>query len=130
MFSGIEALSYNINRKQTNLKMFEFGKDYIKQDDKYVEEEKLCLFITGDKTSKNWNSNLEKSDFYFIKGIVFSIIDGLNIKNITSRPTTDKNLKEGEELTLNETPLVNYGILSNSSLTLFDIEQEVYYAVR
>ena len=128
MFSGIEALSYNINRKQTNLKMFEFGKDYIKQDDKYVEEEKLCLFITGNKTSKNWNSNLEKSDFYFIKGIVFSIIDGLNIKNITSRPTTDKNLKEGEELTLNEIPLVNYGILSNSSLTLFDIEQEIYYA--
>jgi len=128
MFTGIEALSYNINRKQTNLKMFEFGKDYIKQEDKYIEEEKLCLFITGYKTSKNWNSNLEKSDFYFIKGIVFSIIDGLNIKDVTSRPTTDKNLKEGEALTLDEIPLVNYGILSNSSLSLFDIEQEVYYA--
>jgi len=128
MFTGIEALSYNINRKQTNLKMFEFGKDYIKQEDKYIEEEKLCLFITGYKTSKNWNSTLEKSDFYFIKGIVFSIIDGLNIKDVTSRPTTDKNLKEGEALTLDEIPLVNYGILSNSSLSLFDIEQEVYYA--
>ena len=128
MFSGIEALSYNINRKQTNLKMFEFGKDYIKKKDKYIEEEKLCVFITGDKISKNWNSNIEKSDFYFIKGIVFSIIDSLNLKNVSSRPTTDKNLKEGELLTLNKLPLVNYGILTNNSLALFDIEQEVYYA--
>ena len=128
MFSGIEALSYNINRKQTNLKMFEFGKDYIKKKNKYIEEEKLCVFITGDKISKNWNSNIEKSDFYFIKGIVFSIIDSLNLKNVSSRPTTDKNLKEGELLTLNKLPLVNYGILTNNSLALFDIEQEVYYA--
>jgi len=128
MFSGIEALSYNINRKQTNLKMFEFGKDYIKKKDKYIEEEKLCVFITGDKISKNWNSNIEKSDFYFIKGIVSSIIDSLNLKNVSSRPTTDKNLKEGELLTLNKLPLVNYGILTNNSLALFDIEQEVYFA--
>ena len=128
MFSGIEALSYNINRRQTNLKMFEFGKDYIKKENKYIEEERLCLFITGNKVSKNWNNNLDKSDFYFIKGIVFSIIDRLNLKNVNSRPTTDKNLKEGEALSLNNITLVNYGIVKNNSLAIFDIEQEVCYA--
>tara|TARA_B100000959_G_scaffold180082_1_gene188349 strand:- start:281 stop:2707 length:2427 start_codon:yes stop_codon:yes gene_type:complete len=128
MFSGIETLSYNINRKQTNLKMFEFGKDYIKTKGKYDENEKLCLFITGNKLSKNWNNTLQKSDFYFIKGLVNSIIDRLNLNKMTSKPTTDINLKEGEALSLNDLIIVNYGILSESSLDHYDIEQEVYFA--
>ena len=127
MFSGIEALSYNLNRKQMNLKMFEFGKDYIKNDNKYIEEEKLCLFITGNKSSKNWNKTLHKSDFYYVKGVVSSIIDRLNLSKANSKPTIDKNLKDGETLILNDKPLVSFGFISQNSLDVFDIEQEVYY---
>ena len=127
MFSGIEALSYNVNRKQSNLKMFEFGKDYIKNNNKYIEEEKLCLFITGNKSSKNWNKTLQKSDFYYVKGIVSSIIDRLNLSKANSKPTIDKNLKDGETLILNDKPLVSFGFISQNSLDVFDIEQEVYY---
>jgi phenylalanyl-tRNA synthetase beta chain len=127
MFSGIEALSYNINRKQSNLKMFEFGKDYIKNNNKYIEEEKLCLFITGNKSSKNWNKTLHKSDFYYAKGVVSSIIDRLNLSKANSKPTIDKNLKDGETLILNDKPLVSFGFISQNSLDVFDIEQEVYY---
>ena len=127
MFSGIEALSYNLNRKQMNLKMFEFGKDYIKNDNKYIEEEKLCLFITGNKSSKNWNKTLHKSDFYYVKGVVSSIIDRLNLSKANSKPTIDKNLKDGETLILNDKPLVSFGFISQKSLDVFDIEQEVYY---
>ena len=127
MFSGIEALSYNINRKQSNLKMFEFGKDYIKNNNKYIEEEKLCLFITGNKSSKNWNKTLHKSDFYYVKGVVSSIIDRLNLSKANSKPTIDKNLKDGETLILNDKPLVSFGFISQNSLDVFDIEQEVYY---
>ena len=127
MFSGIEALSYNVNRKQSNLKMFEFGKDYIKNNNKYIEEEKLCLFITGNKSSKNWNKTLHKSDFYYVKGVVSSIIDRLNLSKANSKPTIDKNLKDGETLILNDKPLVSFGFISQNSLDVFDIEQEVYY---
>jgi len=127
MFSGIEALSYNVNRKQSNLKMFEFGKDYIKNNNKYIEEEKLCLFITGNKSSKNWNKTLHKSDFYYVKGVVSSIIDRLNLSKANSKPTIDKNLKDGETLILNDKPLVSFGFISQKSLDVFDIEQEVYY---
>ena len=127
MFSGIEALSYNVNRKQSNLKMFEFGKDYIKNNNKYIEKEKLCLFITGNKSSKNWNKTLHKSDFYYVKGVVSSIIDRLNLSKANSKPTIDKNLKDGETLILNDKPLVSFGFISQKSLDVFDIEQEVYY---
>ena len=128
MFTGVEALSYNINRKQSNLKMFEFGKTYLKEKDKYIEDEKLCLFITGDKSSKNWNKKTEKCDFYYIKGVVNSIIEQLNINNLNSKPTKDKNLAEGETIIDNNLTIATYGIINSKSLIIFDVEQEVYYA--
>jgi len=128
MFTGVEALSYNINRKQSNLKMFEFGKTYLKEKDKYIEDEKLCLFITGDKSSKNWNKKAEKCDFYYIKGVVNSIIEQLNINNLNSKPTKDKNLAEGETIIHDNLTIATYGIIKSKSLIIFDVEQEVYYA--
>ena len=128
MFTGVEALSYNINRKQSNLKMFEFGKTYLKEKDKYIEDEKLCLFITGDKSSKNWNKKTEKCDFYYIKGVVNSIIEQLNINNLNSKPTKDKNLAEGETIIHDNLTIATYGIIKSKSLIIFDVEQEVYYA--
>ena len=127
MFTGIEALSYNINRKQSDLKMFEFGKTYLKEKNKYVEDEKLCLLITGDKSSKNWNKKTEKSDFYYIKGIVNSIIEQLNITNLNSLPVKDKNLTEGETIVHNNLTIANYGIVNKEALNIFDVDQEIYY---
>ena len=62
-----------------------------------------------------------------MKGVVSSIIDRLNLSKANSKPTIDKNLKDGETLILNDKPLVSFGFISQNSLDVFDIEQEVYY---
>jgi phenylalanyl-tRNA synthetase beta chain len=62
-----------------------------------------------------------------VKGVVSSVIDRLNLSKSNSKPTIDKNLKDGETLILNGKPLVSFGFISQSSLDVFDIEQEVYY---
>ena len=128
IFSGLESLSYNLNRKQTDLKIFEFGKNYIKKNNKFIEEEKLSIFITGNKSFKNWNNKLEKSDYYFIKGIVSSVIDSLNLPKLNSMPTKDENLNEGESLLINDLVLANYGIVKTNILKVVDIEESVFYA--
>jgi hypothetical protein len=49
-----KVCAYNINRKQKDLKLFEFGKIYFKAGEKYIEEERLALYITGNVETENW----------------------------------------------------------------------------
>src|SRR5690606_34539552 len=63
LFSGLEAVSYNINRKRSNIKLFEFGKSYHKYGNENVEKKHLTLLITGNRSIENWKIKEEKSDF-------------------------------------------------------------------
>ena len=67
LFSGLDNISYNINRKNKNLKFYEFGKTYHKLGQGYNEKECLMLLITGKIDSENWNQNDQKTDFFFLK---------------------------------------------------------------
>ena len=127
LFSGLEVTSHNINRKQSDLKLFEFGKTYKKIEENRVEAKKLSLYITGDLFKKNWNSDKIKSDYYYTKGIVKSLLDRLAIKNTISKPTTLSNLKEGESLFLGKKEIVTYGSVKKEILDSFNIDQEVFY---
>ena len=67
IFSGLEAIKYNVNRKKIDLKLFEFGKEYHKTDNgKYIEIAKLAIFIFGPKNNQHWNNPEKKSDYYFL----------------------------------------------------------------
>lgn len=127
MFSGLEATSHNINRKQSDLKLFEFGKTYKLINQDRIEAKKLSLFITGDLSKKNWNSDKVKSDYYYTKGIVKSILERIGIKNTLSKPTTLSNLADGESLFLGKKEIVTYGSVKQIILDSFNIDQEVFY---
>ena len=87
LFGGLETIAYNINRKNSNLRLFEFGKAYtfhkkegenhLKQ---YKEEDKLALFITGDKIQASWNSKEQKTDFFNLKSYAEMILIRLGFK--------------------------------------------------
>ena len=128
LFSGLETTSHNINRKQSDLKLFEFGKTYKVINEERIEVKKLSLYITGDLSKKNWNSNKVKSDYYYTKGIVKSLLERLGIKNTISKPTTLSNLNEGESLFLGKKEIVTYGSVKQIILDSFNIDQEVFYA--
>ena len=88
LFSGLESVSYNINRKNNSLKFYEFGKTYHKYNEKYQEDKHLTLFVTGNRTKESWNTNATTSDFFYVKGIITSVLDRLGInelKNITNQ---------------------------------------------
>ena len=116
LFSGLEVTSHNINRKQSDLKLFEFGKTYKIIEENRVEAKKLSLYITGDLFKKNWNSDKIKSDYYYTKGIVKSLLDRLAIKKTITKPTTLSNLKEGESLFLGKKEIVTYGSVKKEIL--------------
>ena len=68
--TGLESIAYNINRKNTSLRFFEFGKTYHQQKvGEYSEEEHLCLYLTGNDHEDGWREKSKKQDFFVAKGI-------------------------------------------------------------
>ncbi|MEY8847665.1 phenylalanine--tRNA ligase subunit beta [Psychroserpens sp. XS_ASV72] len=128
LFSGLEAVSYNINRKRNNLKLYEFGKTYHDFKSNREEYKKLSLFLTGDKTALRWNSPVQKSDFFYLKGIVNSTLDRLGLSNHMVSPIKNDVFSEGIGLSIGKTKLVDFGIVSKKVLKHFGISQEVLFA--
>jgi phenylalanyl-tRNA synthetase beta chain len=128
LFSGLEAISYNINRRNSDLKLFEFGKSYHKFLAGYEEIKHLTLFQTGNRNQENWANAQKPSDFFLFKGYVEAILSRLGIANAKSVAVSTDVFSEGIALGLGSGTLVEFGVVKKSVLKHFGIKQEVFYA--
>ena len=128
LFSGLEVVSFNINRKQADLRLFEFGKTYHGYDDKREEFKHLSMFITGNQTSENWHGTNRKTDFFLMKGLIVSILERLGISRFNESPIKSDLFTEGLSFGLGKNKLVDFGIVKKPILKHFDIDQEVIFA--
>lgn len=128
LFSGLEALSYNINRQATDLKFYEFGKTYHKLPASYEEPKHLSLFVTGNKKPESWTNPQKRSDFFLFKGYVEAILVRFGLDKTQSKPTTLDVFAEGIALFLGTEKLVDFGTVKKSIAKTFDIKQEIFYA--
>ena len=128
LFSGLEAVSYNINRRNSNLKLFEFGKSYHKLPSGYDEPKHLTLFTTGNRNEESWTNAEKPSDFFLFKGYVTTILSRLGIDKTQNKPVVSDVFAEGIAITCGTETLVELGTIKKSILKHFDIKQEVLFA--
>ncbi len=129
VFSGLEAIAHNINRKQQNLRLFEFGKTYHNLPEEKQEAKHLVLFATGNQTAKNWtNTSGQPSDFFYLKGIVSATLSRLGISRYNELPLTNDMFSEGITLALGKTNLVSFGLINTTILKHFSVSQHVVCA--
>jgi len=128
LFSGLEALSHNINRKRENLKLFEFGKTYHQYSEEREEYKHLGLFLTGKKEEERWNGSTDTVDFFFLKGSVEGVLNRLGISNFQTHPIKSDLFSEGISLNLGKKKLVQLGLVKKSIIKSFGIDQHVFYA--
>jgi phenylalanyl-tRNA synthetase beta chain len=128
LFSGLEAISYNINRRNSDLKFFEFGKTYHKFPSGYEEHKHLTLFITGNRNQESWTNTQKPTDFFLFKGYVNGVISRLGIQKTQNIPMTSDVFSEGIAIAQGNDILVEYGVVKKSILKHFDIKQEVLFA--
>lgn len=129
LFSALEAISYNVNRKRNDLKFFEFGKTYHKLPGAYDEEKHLTLSITGNRNQENWSRPVEKSDFFLMKSYVLNVLSRLGLdKKVTALPFENDIFSEGLALAVGKEILVEFGTVKKTILKHFDIKQEVLFA--
>ncbi|MHB0755301.1 phenylalanine--tRNA ligase subunit beta [Polaribacter sp. M15] len=128
LFSGLESVAYNINRKNNALKFYEFGKTYHKYNGKYQEDKHLTLFVTGSRTKDSWKTNPTNSDFFYLKGVLISVLERLGIQKLKASPVKNDVFSEGITLGLGKIKLVEFGVVKRTLLKEFGIKQEVLFA--
>jgi phenylalanyl-tRNA synthetase beta chain len=140
LFGGLESVAYNRNRKNHDLKFYEFGNCYYfnaenKQDGQtlaaYSEDFRLGIWITGNKFAQTWVRQEEKTSIYELKAYVENILRRMGVvtKTYIKENFNNELIADGRRIaTPNGDILVQYGSVSKKVLNQFDINTEVYYA--
>jgi len=128
--TGLESIAYNLNRKNNNLRFFEFGKTYsTSAPGKYIETEHLCLYLTGNTHENSWRNKGQKADFYLLKGISANILQLLGASLPVFKPLQHAKFESGLEGNTGKQNVLQLGIVSKKMLNRFDIKQPVMFAV-
>ncbi len=129
METGLESVAYNLNRKNSDLQFFEFGKTYhTNEAAKYNEEQHLSLYLTGKRTADGWKSKAEKADFYFVKALIEKITSLLGIRISAYTADSNEKLENGVVAKVKNDVVAVMGSINKKTLAKFDIKQPVFYA--
>jgi phenylalanyl-tRNA synthetase beta chain len=128
LFSGLEAVAYNQNRRVADLKLYEFGKVYSFVENKYIEAQRFSVFLTGANHGEQWNKKQTAASFYNLKAIIDGLLTRLNITDYTVEDSTVNNLAYGLQYLRGNKVLVTFGSVAASALKKADVDKEVYYA--
>ncbi|WP_431212010.1 hypothetical protein ACQ86N_40615 [Puia sp. P3] len=126
--TGLESVSWNLNRKVDMLRFFEFGKSYSTSGvGKYTETNHLCLYLTGPLSEDSWKGKGKPVDFYYIKGLCARIFQLLGLELPGWRPLEHSKLGSALEIALEGRTLLEAGSVNPGLLKQFDIKQEVFF---
>lgn len=125
--SSLKTLKYNINRKNENLKYFEFGKIYESINDSYNENRRLSITYSGKILSKSWRNEFINAEFYSLKNIVINIFSKLSIE-FNEKPIELNGFEKTLGLFIKDKKLAIIGLVDKNTCGQFDIKQEVFYA--
>ncbi|GAB6012201.1 phenylalanine--tRNA ligase subunit beta [Viscerimonas tarda] len=139
LFGGLESVAYNRNRRNNDLKFYEFGNCYYYDADKkvegetlkeYSEELHLGLWLCGDSVSNSWELQDEKVSVYQLKGYVENILLrlGLSAGQYTYEQFSDEIYSIALNIKTKNRQLGSLGIVSKKLLKNADINTEVYFA--
>ncbi len=127
--TSLECVAHNLNHKNLSLKFFEFGKTYgTSGPDKYNEAEKLCIVISGNRNENSWKEKGTASDFYYLKGVVSSVLNLLGIKPDSIEALQVPKLDDHIVFKLNSEIIAGAGEAGKKSLEKFNIKQPVFFA--
>ena len=128
LFSGLEVVAFNSNRRQPDLKLFEFGKSYHNFPGGREEYKHLTLLLSGKQNAENWFQQQQNTTFFDLKGSVEAVLSRLGIAQWKVKPVKDTQFSEGLEYTVQKKQVVSFGLVSKAIRKHFDIEQEVLFA--
>lgn len=128
--SGLSVIAHNLRRKEMELRFFEFGKVYWKEGERFDEEERLVLYMTGSRDPENWRNRNEALSFFDLKGEVRRILKRVGVLNeLRVEELSSPHLQEGMAFSAEGLgPIVEFGELDPSISKIWDIERPLFVA--
>lgn len=128
LFSGLEVCAYNINRKQKDLKFFEFGKIYFKTSGKYIEEERLALYVSGNIETENWQHKTQVITYHDLAQQVTHILQKSGITSVSQEVVKDQLFDYAMQLAIGNKIIGILGKVKPALLKDLGVRQEIFYA--
>ena len=139
LFNTLEAIELNANRKNGDLKIYEFGNCYYYNPEvansenhlaPYTEIYRLAIAVTGTTTRQSWNAKPEQASFYTLRGAVEKVLRrfGIDIYSLQSETIQSDLFADGLSLKLNGKELLQMGVVAQPVRRMTDVKQEVYFA--
>lgn len=128
LYSGLEVINYNQNRKYPNLKLYEFGKIYHQYAGKFEEKHRLSLFLTGSDQPEQWNQKEQPVTFYQLKAAVDTLLQKAGVKDFTVEEAEVNTLDFGLTYKSGNKNLIVFGAVGKKELKKADVNQPVFYA--
>lgn len=127
--TALEVVAHNLNHRNLNLRLFEFGKIYRRSGkDQFQELERCCLVITGQKNESSWKQTATAADFYTLKGAVDALIKGLGLKITSQEMESTESLSFGITWSDSKQTVGFGGEVSPKWLEKMGIKQPVFFA--
>ncbi|TDQ07457.1 phenylalanine--tRNA ligase subunit beta [Pedobacter metabolipauper] len=128
LMPALESVAYNINRKTTDIKFYEFGKTYHLINEKYVERPRLLMVLSGSIQPEQWNQKVTPVSFYHLKGAVDAVIGRLGITTYQTEEVKDEDFAFGLKYFRGDKTIVTFGAVTAADKKQADIDKDVYYA--
>lgn len=129
LFSGLEALAHNVNRRQRDLKFFEFGKTYHKVEGEYTETRHLALYITGNVVSESWQQKSRPVSFHDLVSAVTRIFKKMGIKGVSLQEVEAGNVwSYGLQYLVGKQVLATIGLVRSDLAKRAELKQAVFFA--
>ncbi|WP_370090102.1 phenylalanine--tRNA ligase subunit beta [Ekhidna sp.] len=128
VYTALESVAYNINRRNPNLKFFEFGRSYKKEDKEYKETEWLSFYLTGNTSEANWLDEPRRSSFHDLSTTVMGMLKYAGIRKTEIIPSEKDTLYEYGVVIKKEGKMLGIlGKLKKELLSIYGIKQDVYH---
>lgn len=140
LFGGLESIVRNVNRRNANLRFFEFGNCYHydaskKEDEKlikaYTQDSHLALWVTGKRVENSWAHVTEDASFYELKGYVENILIRLGVSNSSITVVEGTNNIFSQSICIKTKAgklLAELGVVAPQQTKVVELNVPVYYA--
>ena len=129
LYTALESVKFNINRKQPNLKFFEFSKSYNRTDSKLLEKEVISLYVSGKSWPENWLATPINSSIHLVSGHLEDILSKTGLPGWSTKPIEESSVYQyGLEFLIGKHQVASAGKLRDEILEVYGIQQSVFYA--
>ena len=129
LYSALDVVRYNQNRKEEDLRFFETGKIYFRNNGKQEENFRLILLTTGNSKPEHWKAKPTVSDLFELKSFVEAVLQKFGAQNISYQgDSSNVALSSSQQILVNKNVIGSIGLVNDKLKKHYDLRKDVHYA--